>query len=332
MKSKVLITGASGFVGFHLTELAALSQFEVHAAVRKSSKVEDIEPFVDKFVYPNFESVADLKALLELHKYDYIIHAAALTRAKSEDELIKVNVGYSLNLLRAAFSAAINLKRFIFVGSLAAIGPIAFNASLPIDESNAYKPVTAYGRSKRQAEEAILAEFAHAPISIIRPTAVYGPKEKDLYVLFKTLNAGLDAYIGDNPQKLSFIYVKDLAQVILNACLLDNGPAQIYNITDGNSYGRYEMADIFQAVLAKKAFRIHLPLWLVKKVAQGFEFAYRNSANIPVLYPERLNELTAENWICNIDKAKERLNFKPNFDLKAGLSETLNWYKKNKWL
>lgn len=332
MKSKVLITGASGFVGYHLTALASLSQFEVHAAVRKSSKVDDIKDFVDQFVYPNFESVEELKELLLANQYDYIIHAAALTRAKSEADLIKVNVGYTLNLVRAAFSAGVHIKRFVFVGSLAAIGPVAFDALQPIDETSDYHPVTAYGRSKRQAELALKAEFSTCPISIIRPTAVYGPREKDLFVLFQTLNSGLDAYIGNNPQKLSFIYVKDLVQVIINACTYDQQGFQVYNITDGQTYNRYEMADIFQNLMHKKAFRVHLPLWVVKKVAQLFEFAYRRSPNIPVLYAERLNELTAENWICSIDKAQQKLDFKPQYNLKSGLEETLNWYKKNKWL
>jgi len=331
MKPKILITGASGFVGFHLTHLAQLHQFEVHAAVRKSSNIQDIQDYVDQFVYPNFDSPDELRDLLLENQYDYIVHAAALTRAKSDADLERVNVGYTLNLVRAAFSANISLKRFVFVGSLAAIGPIAYLDEKNIDESSPYRPVTAYGRSKRKAELA-LQEFSDFPITVIRPTAVYGPREKDLYVLFKTLNGGLDAYIGRKPQKLSFIYVEDLAQVILNACIYDQGGLQTYNITDGQVYSRYEMANIFKSVLHKKMIRLHLPLGLVKAIAKGFEFAYRNSSTIPVLYPERLNELTAENWGCNIQKAKENLKFEPKFDLDSGLKKTLNWYKENKWL
>lgn len=331
MKEKVLITGASGFVGFHLVEAAKSAGLEVHAAVRKSSAVSQIEHAVDKFVYPDYEDTDGLVALLEEHQYQYVIHAAAMTRAKKEEDLVRVNKQYTLNLFSAVFKAAIPLKRATFVSSLAAVGPISIEQGL-LSELSPYHPVTAYGRSKRESEKAVKDQFGDKPLTIIRPTAVYGPREKDIYVLFKTLNSGVDAYIGRSPQQLSFIYVKDLVQAILQSCFATHAQFKIYNITDGQAYGRYEMANIFNNVLQKKTFRIHLPHGVVGLVARLFEWAYKRSAKIPVLYPERLNELTAANWACDITAARRELGFNPQFDLKKGLEETLLWYKEHKWL
>ncbi|WET71577.1 NAD-dependent epimerase/dehydratase family protein [Sphingobacterium sp.] len=330
MIEKVLITGASGFVGYHLTRAAKEAGMEVHAAVRKSSDVSEIRSVVDKFVYPDFSDEESIRELLEAENYTYVVHAAAMTRAKHEEDLEKVNVGYTKNLASACFSLKTPIKRFVFVSSLAAIGPVNYDAN-PIDESNPYRPVTAYGRSKQKAELA-LNDFKDQPLTILRPTAVYGPREKDIFIVFKTMNGGLDAYVGRSPQKLSFIYVADLVQAIIHACRFDQGGKQVYNLSDGQVYGRYELARFFKEFSQKKMIRMHIPLSVVKTIAVIFERLYKNSKAIPVLYPERLNELTAENWGCDISAAQRQLQYQPKYDLKKGLMEALAWYKENKWL
>ena len=146
------------------------------------------------------------------------------------------------------------------------------------------------------------------------------------------MNKGVDAYIGRDPQKLSFIFVKDLATLLLKACQFSTDKVEVYNATDGNVYSRYEMANIFKRTLSKKLVRVHLPYFLVKQVAQFCGWLYQNSERTPVLYPERLGELTAENWACDISKSRKDLKFAPAYDLQTGLTESLLWYKDNNWL
>lgn len=332
MKKKIFITGASGFVGSHLVEAAQNLGLEVHAAVRKSSKIQDIQPYVDQFVYPNLGNEDELKALFEKEQYNYIIHAAAMTKAKDENIMREVNVGYTDAILSAATADIMPLGRISYVSSLAAIGPIPYSSDALITEKTPYRPLTVYGRSKEASELMIQEKYADAPISIFRPTAVYGPREKDIFILFDTMNKGLDPYIGKNPQKLSFIYVKDLVDVLLKGCLVKQDGLQMYNISDGEVYSRYAMAEIFKEVLNKRLFRMHVPLGLVKSVAELSQRLYRNSAKTPVIYPERLRELTAENWGCDITHAVQNLNFDPQYKLDEGLKASLLWYKENKWL
>lgn len=330
MKRKILITGASGFVGFHLVSAAFEVGYEVHAAVRQSSQITDIIPFVEKFVYPDFNQVSSLATLFTSEKYDYVIHAAAMTKAKSETEMMNANVSVTERLLEAAFQTRQPPGRFVFVSSLAAIGPVAY-LDEPITETTPYNPVTMYGRSKREAEKMIRMKFAQKPVSIIRPTAVYGPREKDLFILFNTMNKGLDAYVGRAPQKLSFVYVKDLVDVLLKACVSPQEGLAIFNISDGRIYSRYEMAEIFKKTFRKKLIRIHVPYTIVKTVAQTSQWLYRKSSRTPVIYPERLRELTAENWGCDITHAEQWLGYRPQYDLNSGLADSLLWYKKNNW-
>lgn len=332
MMQKLLITGASGFVGYHLVRAAKERGMEVHAAVRRSSNIRDIEGYVDKFVYPDFSQVDTLAALFSEESYDYIIHAAAMTKAKREEDMRHVNVDYTLHLMKAAFSISNPPKKIHFVSSLAAIGPIHYDSPALIDENTAYNPVTLYGRSKKSAEVLIKEQFADKPIRIFRPTAVYGPNEKDIFILLKTLNSGLDAYIGRSPQKLSFIYVVDLANILIDSLRLDLQELQCYNITDGQVYERYELADIFKRTTHKRMLRFHIPLTVVKQVARLSQWIYKSSSKTPVIYPERLHELTAENWACDISKAKEKLGFVPHYNLEEGLAESLKWYKANGWL
>lgn len=331
MREKILVTGASGFVGSHFVETAFNADYEVHAAVRKSSSIKHIQPFVSKFIYPDFENIDELGALFSAENYTYILHAAALTKAKSEDIMHDVNVQFTANLIEAAFRNNIPPKRFVFISSLAAIGPVLYDEEA-LTENSEYNPITMYGKSKMLAEEMIHRRYADKPISIIRPTAVYGPREKDLFILFDTMNKGLDAYIGRAPQKLSFIYVKDLTRILLASFLLEADKIEVFNATDGNVYSRYQMADIFRTTLSKKLVRLHIPYAIVKNIAVIFGWLYRNSTKTPVLYPERLGELTAQNWACDISKARDVLKFEPHYDLQAGLAESLRWYKENNWL
>lgn len=329
---KIFVTGASGFVGSNLVETAFDMGFEVHAAVRQSSKIENIKPFVSRFVYQDLHDSKSLEDLFVKEQYDYIIHAAALTKAKSAEEMEKVNVGYTESILSAAFAEGTSTKRVVFVSSLAAIGPISYMAVQDIDEDSPYRPLTVYGRSKQKAEVMIKEKFADKPISVFRPTAVYGPREKDLFILFDTLNKGLDPYIGKKPQKLSFIYVKDLVDVLLQGCVKEQEGLQFYNLSDGEVYSKYQLADIFKETFSKKPLRLHIPYSIVSLFAKISQRMYKNSSKTPVIYPERLGELTAENWACNINKAKNILGFDPKYNLNSGLKETLAWYKTNKWL
>lgn len=330
MTERVLITGASGFIGYYLVKAARDAGFEVHAAVRRSSNVGRLKELGPVFVYPDFGSEDSLSRLMHEGAYSYVIHAAGATRAKGEEDYNLINAKYTLDLARAAQQAK-TVRRFVFLSSLAAKGPVAYDKEQIISEATKPAPVTAYGRSKLLAEE-YLQELEGLPVTIIRPTAVYGPGEKDIFILFKTLSRGLDAYIGKDPQRLSFVYVKDLAGITIKAMLQKNSQSTSYNISDGQGYEKYALADQFNKLFKRKTWRVHIPVPMFNVLVNTLGIYYRFSKATPVLNKEKLNELTAPNWMCSIDKAKEELNYHPAYNLENGLAETLQWYKKEKWL
>lgn len=327
MNEKVLITGASGFVGYHLITEALSQGYEVHAAIRESSKIDHLSKLPLHYVYLNYSSTDHIQSTVK--DFDYIIHAAGITKAKDELIYNKINADVSKTLADAAVKGCTALKKFIFVSSLAALGPLSDLNTL-IQDTSEPKPVTAYGRSKLRAER-YLQSIPDLPLLGFRPTAVYGPRERDLFILIQALNRGLDPYIGKFDQQLSFIYVKDLAKIIINS-LHGTPPKQFYNVSDGKVYDRYALADTAKHILQTKTLRIHLPLRGVNMLASFMDRLYAKRTSTPVLNKEKMNELIAINWACDIEALQSDLGFVPQYDLLSGLAETIRWYKDHRWI
>lgn len=328
MRAKVLITGASGFLGFHIIHAALEKGLEVFAAVRKNSNIAHLENLPVQYVYLNYEDEEQMWSLLAEHQIDYIIHAAGVTKAIRQEVYDQVNAGYTLNLANAAARLGDRFKKMVFISSLAAVGPLQNNDET-ITESTTPKPVTAYGRSKLLAEQYL--STTTVPTTILRPTAIYGPRDKDIFIMVKTVNSGFDPYIGKMLQQLSFVHARDVADLSVQALFIEEATG-VYNITDGNNYNRYQFSDIIKKILNKKAFRFHIPMPLVKSLAYFLETTNGWLKKPSVINREKLFELAAKNWICDISKAKEELAFTPKFDLQTGLEDSLAWYTKNKWL
>ena len=329
MKKRVLITGSSGFVGFHLINEALASDFEVYAAVRSNSGTEHLDDLPIHYVELNYNSIDELANVLSEIQCDYIIHAAGTTKAKTAAVYNEINAQYTKNLALACKKLTRPIQKFIFVSSLAAIGPLkVLNGQ--IEDYTKANPVTNYGRSKMLAE-AYLNDIPDLPLVVIRPTAVYGPREKDLLILFKSISKGIEPYIGSFKQQFSFVYVKDLAQVIIKALLVDT-KHRVYNVSDGHVYNRYALANATKELLNKRTLKFHLPVVTVGVLASLMDRLYKNKKETPALNKEKMAELTAINWACNINTMQDDFGFTPQFNLKEGLAETLKWYKVNNWL
>jgi len=331
MKEKVLITGASGFIGFHLIEEALLRDLDVYAAVRPGSDIKHLKEYDIKFCELDYTNVPQLAKQLAAGGFNYIIHAAGATRAASQQMYDTINAAYAFNLASAAIEGLGSvLKKFVLVSSLAAVGPLDSRLRL-ITEDTTPAPVTAYGRSKLLAEQQVNT-LTELPLVILRPTAVYGPRERDIFIMLRSIHLGMEPYIGRvADQHLSFVYVKDLAAVTIQS-LFSNVTHMTFNISDGESYDQYELANFTKQILNKKTVRFHLPYNLVKGMAFVLEKWSGWRGKTPVLNREKLHELTAISWRCSIEKAATQLNYRPLYSLEQGLKETLQWYRLNKWL
>ncbi len=333
--ANVLITGASGFIGSFLVEEGLKRNFTVYAGIRKSSSRGYLQDPGIKFAEFDFSSEASVRKTLEEYKkenirFDYIIHNAGVTKAKRKEQFLEVNHGNTRNFIDALIGCGMVPEKFIFISSLAAYGPGDPSTGKPVTLDQEPKPIELYGKSKLEAERYItsLTDF---PWLIMRPTGVYGPKEKDYYIFFQTIGRGLEPYIGFKKQILTFIYVKDLVRVIFDA-MASAVVRKAYFVSDGNEYDGQTFAAITKRIMGKKTIRFTVPLPLVKLIAITGETVAGWWGTIPTLNTDKYNVLKSTNWRCEHEPLQRDFGFKAEYDLEKGVREAVEWYKKEGWL
>jgi nucleoside-diphosphate-sugar epimerase len=330
MLKKVLITGANGFIGQHLVKSAIELPMEVYAGVRKGSNVDALVESGAKITLLDYDNVEALTQEIQDIQPNYIIHNAGLTRTPDYNAFLKVNRDYLIHLVQAIRQSKISLDKLLFVSSLAAYGPADFQPNGIVTNTSVPHPVTNYGRSKLAAESFLKAQ-TDIPYNIVRPTAVYGPGEKDLLNVFEMINNRINASVGFGKQQLTFIYVKDLVNIILGATTTHHNH-KAYFAADRNIYTGQDFPNAIQKSLGKKAFSIKLPIGFIKIVAYISEKIGMLTGDFPTLYLERVHEIKARNWNCDTSELKADLDFKPSYTLEQAIDETVQWYKKNQWL
>lgn len=333
--SKILITGASGFIGSFLVEEGLKRGDEVHAGIRPTSSREYLKDNRIRFLEMDFSSVEKISSTLEACKkegtrFDYIIHNAGVTKAQRKEDFFRVNEQNTKNFIRALDATGMVPDKFIYMSSLAAYGPGDPVNMNPVMLSDEPRPIELYGRSKLQAEKYIRS-LDSFPWLIIRPTGVYGPREKDYFVFFKTMSRGLETYIGSSNQILTFIYVKDLVRLIYDA-LKSPIVRRCYFVSDGREYDTKTFARITKKVLRKKTVRITVPPGIVKQLAFGLEKLYGLWGGMPTLNSDKYNVITSSNWRCETEPLQRDFGFIAEYDLEKGVAEAIDWYKSEHWL
>ncbi|MCX6267293.1 MAG: NAD(P)-dependent oxidoreductase [Bacteroidetes bacterium] len=333
--SSILITGASGFIGSFLVEEGLKQNFEVYAGVRKSSSHGYLQDKRIHFLEFDFSTREKVLATLEECKrnnlrFQYIVHNAGLTKAQKKEDFYNVNCRNTIHFIEALIESDMVPEKFLFISSLAAYGPGDPHSGEPVRNIHEPKPIELYGKSKLEAERYITS-LKNFPWLIVRPTGVYGPKEKDYFVFFQTINRGMEPYIGFRKQVLTFIYVRDLVRLIYLA-LASAHVNKAWFVSDGNEYPSELFAAITKKALGKKTIRFTVPLFVVKAIATIGERVAGLWGAIPTLNTDKYNVLSSTNWRCEVEPLERDFGFKAEYDLEKGVHETLEWYKKEKWL
>ncbi len=329
MKKKILITGASGFIGSFLVEEAIKRNYSTFAGIRKSSSKEYLTNNNTHFIEFNFSNENALdKSLQEFTtqhgKFDYIIHTAGLTKAKKNEDYFEVNFENTKRFVQSLQKNSLVPEKFVYISSLASFGPS--ENELPIQQKQAQKPLTAYGDSKRKAEE-FLMQTTNFPSVIINPTAVYGPREKDFFLLIKSIEKHFEIYIGSKKQMLSFVHVYDLVNAIFIA-MESSVINQRILVSDFKVYNPEIVNQIIKKIMNKKTISFTIPKYPTRLLASITESIGKLSGSIPILNRERLKEFEAMNWSIDCTELKE-LGFEPTYTLDNGLQQTIQWYQEN---
>ncbi len=325
---RILITGATGFIGSHLAELLHKKGYQLRCLVRKTSDLHWIRHLPVEYIYGD---LFDKPVLNDAVKdVEYIYHLAGVTKAKTKQEYFRGNQLATKNILDAAVASHSSLKRFIHVSSQTAVGPTL--TSLPVDETTPFHPITTYGISKMEAEKECLALMEKLPITIVRAPAVYGPRDKDVFEFFNTMNKRLHPMVGFDNKTVSLIHVKDLVDGIVLAGENSTGVHQTYFISSERFYNWKEVGEITSRVIGKKALRLRIPEFGMYTIA-GFSEAFSFISRKPVLLNlEKARDIVQNAWTCSIAKAQRELDFRESFTLEEGIKNTVAWYREQGWL
>jgi len=319
---KALVTGATGFIGSHLTDALVKKGFTVTCLVRETSNLKYIEDLNVRLVRGDctrMESLHDAVAGV-----DYIFHLAGLTKACSEADFFDANVKGTENVLQAALKKNTGIKRFVYMSSLAAVGPS--RNGIPLKEDCDAAPVSLYGKSKLEGEQLVLKHRQDIPVAVVRPPAVYGPRDKDLLVFFKMVKAGFAPLWG--ACRYSFIFIEDLINGILLSALDENAGGEIFFMSDGVVYSSDDVIDAIAEAVQTTPIKLKIPRFVMSFAGLISERSGKSS----IVNADKIRELKHINWVCDASKAAERLKFEPRVKIKEGARWTADWYRIHQWL
>ena len=329
---KILITGASGFIGSFIVEEALRQGFETWAVVRKSSSRSFLQDERIHFIELNLSSEEQLKEQLKEHQFDYVVHAAGVTKCLHKEDFFRINTEGTKNLVRALIALQMPLKRFVYISSLSIMGAIREEQPYQeIRESDKAQPNTAYGNSKIEAEE-WLDTVKGLPYVILRPTGVYGPRERDYFMMAKSIQAHTDFAVGFKQQDITFVYVTDVVQAVFLA--LEKGQTgRRYFLSDGEVYQSSTFSDLIRKELGNPWWiRITAPIWLLRVITFCGEYIGHMTGKVTALNNDKYYIMRQRNWRCDIEPARQELGYEPKVKLAEGVHRSIQWYKENGWL
>ena len=335
--AKILITGASGFIGSFLVEEAVKRGFDTYAAIRATSSrayLQDPRIHLVELDMAHPERLEQqLLAQAEQNggAFDYVVHCAGVTKCNNPSDFEKVNCQQTRTLVDTLIRLGQMPRQFLFVSTLSIFGPIHEEEFIPIKEQDTPCPNTAYGISKLHAEQ-YLQSLPQLPYVIFRPTGVYGPREKDYFLMAQSIKQHVDFAAGFRRQDLTFVYVKDVVQAIFLA--IDKGVTRrAYFLADGRVYTSRTFSDLLRRELGNPfVIRFTSPLWLLKLICDVSGWIASLRGTTSTLNPDKYRIMKQRNWQCDISPAINELGYRPEYELERGVKETVTWYKQQQWL
>jgi nucleoside-diphosphate-sugar epimerase len=325
---KVLVTGASGFLGGHLTELLTAKGLKVVAMVRRTSDTSLLDGMgVEKRV----ADLTDFRSLVGAVKgVDAVIHLAAYYTFHGKKQLYDlVTVQGTRNILGACLQEGVT--RFIYCSSNEAIGAVD---NIPAHEDHTPNPQYEYGRSKLDAEHVVREYDRKLETTIIRPTGIYGPRNiDDISYYFITACAknsiATRMFINHGSAVVQFVHAKDAAQGFYLALTNANSIGKTYFISEDRWYTYRDVYGIISRITGRSPPTISLSRPAAKALIYPVFIAKSAFGKWSFLWDPKTVDAVTSNRAYSIEKAKSELGYSPRYSLEDGLKETVQWYRDN---
>lgn len=331
---RVLIVGAGGFAGGFIAREGLNRGLEVWAGIRNSTSREYLQDPALKFIEFDFNDPAAIaralsNALSEGEKWDWIIYNLGATKCLRFSDFNLINCQYLANFIDALKASGKVPDKFLFISSLSAMGPGAGDGR-PFVETMIPTPDTRYGASKLKAE--MLLQMSGIPFVIFRATGLYGPRDKDYFLMFESIAKGADFSVGFKPQRLTFLYIEDLARACYDA--LKKAPAgETYIVAHPREYTQAQFRKIASRRLGKRfVVPVRVPLWGLKIVSAIAEKIGAAKGKPSTLNRDKYHIMRQRNWTVDVAKARRDFGFNPTVDLEEGVDRSITWYQQHGWL
>lgn len=331
-RSVTVLTGGTGFLGSHIADALLAAGHQVRVAVRKTS---DLRWLADKPLETVIVDLSDATACAEfLAGATNLVHCAGVVSGPDEASYQRGNVEPTVTLLQAAGQVwgGNSEPTFMLVSSLAAHGPAALDR--PAVEDNPCRPVTAYGRSKRDAENAVLQATGAFRRLILRPPSLYGPRDREFLPLLKAASRGWTARLGRRVTGLSLVDGRDAAAAAL-ALLQTPTASGVYFVADAQGgYDWDQLRDALAVAAGRAVRRLDVPLGALRLAANltGLLNGLLGGKPSLVLNPDRVRDLDTVGWVCDGSRLTRDTGFVARRDAASGFAQTLAFYRKQAWL
>lgn len=326
--TNVLVTGATGFIGRNLVDALQQRGYSVRCLVRKTSNTRSLQKPSVHFAEGDISDPRMVRHAVR--GVTAVYHLAGAIKAARREDYFRINQGGTRILLEALAEANAGLKRFVHISSLAAAGPSSSDAGLT--ENEPPNPISWYGESKLASEQEVLRFSDTFPVTILRPSAVYGPHDSETLLAFRMVKRGWLLTPGRLTRRFSLIHAGDLAAACIRAAECDTLSGEVFFISRPEIYTWGDVGQAIAQNLGKGYRQVSFPQWMARTVGLAGDLWADATGRPATLNSQKIQELLQPFWICNTSKAREILGFDPAIDLKRGIDETVRWYKSRGWL
>lgn len=325
---RVLITGASGFLGSHIAEQFAAAGHQVRLLLRRSSSREFL-------TFAHGEAIGDVtdadSLLPAVEGADAVVHPAGLIKARNEAEFRAVNEEGTANLIKAIEERTPGLRRFVYISSVSAHGPSPGGRPRPPEAEP--KPVSAYGRSKLGGERATRSSALADRSVIFRMPVIYGPRDPALLPFFKAVHYRIAPLLRGGRNRLSVIYAGDAAKAVLEATTAEaNVGGKTYSPEDGATYAWRDLLSAIETASGRRALMLPVPLAAYQAAGLASELFGRITGRAQVFDRDKVREMRRRAWVCSSRTLRDDLGWRPSVQMEEGARLTHRWYREAGWL
>lgn len=325
---KTLVTGATGFLGTALVSRLCERGDEVFCVAKDRINLSDLEKLKVKTILSDLNDEGSFSHVLG--DIDVVFHLAGATRARTSREYYDSNVRATKHFIDVCARKATLLTRFVHVSSIAAVGPSTLQA--PLTEESPFKPISEYGRTKMLGEQEAMRAKDRLPITIIRPSSVYGPRERDMYDMFRAVGRGIYPVLGFTKKRVSALHSDDFIEGMIKASEAPRALGETYFLGSEHSYTAEDIGAAIAKAMNKRPWQVRVPHSILYAIGAASQIGGKVTGKQVFMNVQKVRELVQPAWTCSVAKAQDHFGFRQTTSLEDGMAKTYQWYAENGWL